>query len=536
MPGFFRAGLLILSLLVISSTARGQETPPFPAGPDSVAHVTYLTGGLVYLDAGREDGLEVGRQLSVEREGVVVATIKVEHVASHRASCSILGTGEAPREGDVIRYVPQPKRESRTSSPTSAPVQVKAGRDGGSLRELGLRGRAGVRYLTTLDQTDFGADFTQPSLDLLLTGSAVAGSPFSFAIDTRARRTYRTHADGSRTDDGRTRVYRLNASHHAAGSPLRISLGRQVSPDLASVSLFDGALVEVERGSKAWGLFGGTQPDPESYGYSSRVLEYGTYARVQSSQGHTLKWSATGGGIRSLVDGARDRDYVFLRGQLMNARVYGYVSQEIDVDEWRASEGDRRLFSPTSTYAGFRWQAVEWLSLDAGFDNRRSVRLYQDRETPETEFDYSYRQGLRGGATLRLRNRYTLGTSAQTNRGGSGGSSDSYTITSRAARVSPLSIDLASRHTRFTGPLTEGWLHSATVAAPIGPRRRVEFEGGRRQETRSFGPATSVATTWYGVNADVGLWSGWYFLLSVTSTRGDTEKNDQIYSSLSYRF
>jgi hypothetical protein len=399
-----------------------------------------------------------------------------------------------------------------------------------------MRGRAGVRYLTTLDQTGFGADFAQPSLDLLLTGNRVAGSPFSFAIDTRARRTYRTHADGTQTDEGRTRVYRLNASRQAAGSPLRISLGRQVSPDLASVSLFDGALAEYERATTAWGLFGGTQPDPESYGTSTRILEYGTYARVQSLQGVPLKWSATGGGIRSMVNGVRDRDYVFVRGQVMNSRVYGHVSQEIDIDEWRASQADRRLFSLTSTYAGFRWRTTEWLSLDTGFDNRRSVRLYQDRETPETEFDYSYRQGLRGGATLQFKNRFTLGASAQTNRGGSGGSSDSYTLTSRATRVTTLSIDLASRHTRFSGPLTEGWLHSASAAAPIGPRRRVELEGGRRQETRAFGPTASVATTWYGVNADVGLWSGWYFLLSATSTRGDIEKNDQIYSSLSYRF
>jgi hypothetical protein len=478
----------------------------------------------------------VGRQLSVEREGKTIATIRIEHVASHRSSCSILGTGEAPREGDVIRYVPQPKQQSRTSSTTPAPSRVKAGRDGGSFRRLGMRGRAGVRYLTTLDQTGFGADFAQPSLDLLLTGNRVAGGPFSFAIDTRARRTYRTHADGTHTDDGRTRVYRLNATHQAAGSPLRVSLGRQVSPDLASVSLFDGALAEYASAAVAFGLFGGTQPDPESYGTSTHVMEYGSYARVQSLQGAPLRWSATGGGIRSLVNGARDRDYVFLRGQIMNSRVYGHVSQEIDIDEWRASQADRRIFSLTSTYAGFRWRATEWLSLDTGFDNRRSVRLYQDRETPETEFDYSYRQGVRGGATLQFRNRFTLGTSAQTNRGGSGGSSDSYTITSRAVRVTPLSIDLASRHTRFTAPLTEGWLHSASAAAPIGPRRRVEFEGGRRQETRSFGEAISVATTWYGVNADVGLWSGWYFLLSVTSTRGDTEKNDQIYSSLSYRF
>ena len=179
---------------------------------------------------------------------------------------------------------------------------------------------------------------------------------------------------------------------------------------------------------------------------------------------------------------------------------------------------------------------MEWLSLDTGFDNRRSVRLYQDRETPETEFDYSYRQGLRGGATLRLHNATRWGP-ARRPTGAARAAPPTRTRSPHGPPACPLSRStLASRHTRFTGPLTEGWLHSASAAAPIGLRRRVEFEGGRRQETRSFGPTTSVATTWYGVNADVGLWSGWYFLLSVTSTRGDTEKNDQIYSSLSYRF
>ncbi len=255
---FIRGAILLLAaLLGLSTVAGGRRHRSLPPAPTSVAHVTYITGGLVYLDAGREDGLEVGRELSVEREGAVIATIRVEHVASHRASCSIVGTGEAPREGDVVRYAPRPGTESGDSTASSAPIQVGTGRDGRTLRQLGLRGRVGIRYLTALDQTDFGADFTQPSLDLLLTGTAVAGSPFSFALDTRARRTYRTHADGSHTDDGRTRVYRLNASHQATGSPLRISLGRQVSPDLASVSLFDGALAEYGRATTAWGLFGG---------------------------------------------------------------------------------------------------------------------------------------------------------------------------------------------------------------------------------------------------------------------------------------
>ena len=108
----------------------------------------------------------------------------------------------------MIHYRPAANR-SRASRTVNEPlsIQVGAGRDGRSLRQLGLRGRVGIRYLTAMDQTEFGADFTQPSLDLLLTGSAVAGGPFSFAIDTRARRTYRTHADGSQTNDGRTRVY-----------------------------------------------------------------------------------------------------------------------------------------------------------------------------------------------------------------------------------------------------------------------------------------------------------------------------------------
>ncbi len=93
-----------------------------------------------------------------------------------------------------------------------------------------------------------------------------------------------------------------------------------------------------------------------------------------------------------------------------------------------------------------------------------------------------------------------VGLSARTNRGGGGGPADSYTLTTRAGRLTSHRLALGTRHTRYTGPETRG------------------------------------DTTWFGANLDLGLLPGWYLLLSAESTRGDVERNDQIYSSLTYRF
>ena len=102
------------------------------------------------------------------------------------------------------------------------------------------------------------------------------------------------------------------------------------------------------------------------------------------------------------------------------------MSDQPTTEDWRERE------QLTGDWAGLRTRLEErgiepwaeyttgfWSNLDGGFDTRRSVRLYRNRVTPETEFDDSQRQGVRLGLTLQSKVHFRAALDARSNDGGS---------------------------------------------------------------------------------------------------------------------
>jgi hypothetical protein len=119
------------------------------------------------------------------------------------------------------------------------------------------------------------------------------------------------------------------------------------------------------------------------------------------------------------------------------------------------------------------------VSLSAGYDNRRSVRLYRDAITPETTFHDTFRQGVWGGVGLRLPGA-RLGLDARSSSGGVAGRTLAYTFTAGLSRVAGLGMGLRSRTTRYDGPRESGWLEALDLDfAPI-PSLLVTLNGGLR--------------------------------------------------------
>ena len=74
-----------------------------------------------------------------------------------------------------------------------------------------------------------------------------------------------------------------------------------------------------------------------------------------------------------------------------------YGIQEVDYYRaWKQAIGEP-AWSPTGTFATARYEVTRAVSLNAGYDSRRNVRLYRDAVTPETAFDDAFRQGVWGG-------------------------------------------------------------------------------------------------------------------------------------------
>ena len=519
-----RPGMSLMFLTALATRSVAQ-TP----GPTRTARITYLTSASAYLDAGRDDGLREGARVSVWRGGVTIGALKVAYLASHRASCDIVSASAALAVGDTARFVPaaaplDSNAVARTPR-TQAPPEARAG----------LRGRLSVEYFF-MRQIDVAGQLSQPALGLRLDGPPGGAAALNLTVDVRARRSYTILPDGSAITDDRSRVYAADLVVSAPGSPARLTVGRQISGALASVGVFDGAMAELLQPSWSTGVFAGTQPEPIDLGFSSDIVQVGGYTQRHSRPGANARWAVTLGASGSYESAHANREFAWVQGSYLDARLSAFVTQEVDYYRpWKVLLGMRTI-SPTSTFAFLQWRATDVVAFDAGFDNRRNVLLYRDVVNPETSFDDTYRQGAWGGVSFRPVPRVRVGAEARASSGGPSGSATSYTATLALDRLPRLGASLRTRTTYYVNPQLKGLLQSATLGFDPGTRFHLELNGGVRAEQDPTASPASTTATWVGLDTDVTLARTWYALLSATRQRGGGDGYDQLFAGVSVRF
>lgn len=534
-----------------------------PVAADSLrwARVTYLAGRSVYVSAGRDDGIDVDSPLEVVRGGVSIAMLRAVVVSSHRASCTITqGDSLAVAVGDSVRFVPSmtvargagtgdsttPAGQASTVTAVEPNVAgVVAPREAGrALRDLGIRGRIGVRYLVVAESDSGAARFTQPAADIRIDGTRIAGSALGITIDARGRRTTSSRPDTSRSRaDSRTYVYQMAVSATMPGGG-RVAVGRQFSEAFANVSLYDGVSAEVSRTHWGTGLFAGSQPAPSTMGYSTDVREYGTYVQAHDAGVGNGRWAFTLGAIGSYHAADPNREFAFGQLVVSSRRASLFATQEVDYNRgWKTAAGERAV-QPTSTYLSAQVRPSESFTMYGGFDSRRNVRLWRDLENPETEFDDRFRQGVWGGLSLRAGGHVRLSADVRSSDGGAAATGRSLATGGSIAvdRVGWSLLGIRARTTRYTSPWLEGWLHSGSIAiSPRGGQLRFEIEGGIRDEQNR--PGASVAGTtgdapiqWLSLDSELALGRSWYLVLTGTRESGGWAGVNQGYASLTWRF
>ncbi len=526
---------VLVAVLLSASVSWAQTTPHA---------ITYLTSTTVYVDAGVNDGLHVGDRVEVVRAGTVIATLRVTDVSAHRAACAI-ETSTAPLSvGDSVRFTPGTTGEGAGTPAASTPVvdapsaAEPAARDDDSwARRNGLRGRIGVRYLGVFDQSGFGGDVKEPSADVRIDGTRVGGSAFDVQVDVRARHTVQTVADGREFNDGQARVYRLNSRWRSTDDRYRLTVGRQFSNALTSISTFDGAELAYQTPRWGVGAFAGTQPAAGDYGFSTDIAEYGVYARLHTAPGGSAaRWELVTAAIGSYDQGNINREYLALLGRVMSSRASLQVQQDVDVNRgWKRDAGENAI-TLTNTFASTHLRVSRTVDLDAGYDNRRNIRLYRDFVSPETQFDDAYRQGVWGGMGVQFARRYRASLSARNSRGGSSGDANTYTALATANGITPAQVNLRWRSTHYDNDANDGWLHSAGIGSSIGARLTLEFFGGLRNDHSKLFSAGDSNTTWFGADMDVDLGRSLYLNLSGEHNTGEEDSYNQVYSSVSWRF
>jgi hypothetical protein len=519
-------GRFVVAFLIAAAGGAGVAK----AQSAMTAEVTYLTGSSVYVGAGTRDGLRPGTRLARVGEPDSDLVLEATETTAHRAVCKVVaGSLAGLRTGEQLSYAPALQAEPGT--PGAAPADRP-----GAWRRSGLHGRIGLRYLATRNGLEGGPDVTQPGLDLRLDGPALYGSPWNFYADVRTRRTTTTRGSGLEDELGRSRVYRLAVGYDRPEPGWRFNLGRQFSPDLANVSVFDGVSAAYDGNRWSAGAFAGTQPDPGDYGHDSALREYGAWYGLRAQPGSVRRWSFSTGVVASYEDSEINREYLFLHARYSATRLIGFLTQEIDVNRgWKKDDGEDSI-SPTSTFISLRFRAADSVDLLAGYDNRRNVRLYRDHVTPLTRFDDVFRRGVWAGVQATPGNHVRLGLAARTYGGGAAGSADSITVTAALTNLTSRNAFVGFRSTRYENMTLEGWLHSLEGALDLGQRVRFIVQGGVRNDESLINPLLSDEVTWYGIDLDIDLYRRLYLTIAVERSKGDFEEVGQFYGTIAYRF
>jgi hypothetical protein len=515
---------------------------PAPARAALPSRVSYLAGGTVYIEAGRDDGLIEGDTLSVARGDSLLAKLRVTFLSSHRAACDTLFVAGALKPGDTVNFV----AHSGTTPVAAAPTAVAApdslngvspvvplaatARHDNSL----LHGRIGARLLTVRDHSGIGGGFTQPALDVRLDGANMGGGPADLSVDARTRRTSSTLADGTTGSVATTRVYRASMSFHDPASRYRLTIGRQSSPTLASVSIFDGALAELTRPRWSGGLFSGSQPDVTTDGFSRSVVEHGAYLEWHAPPLAEHRWSTTLGGVTSYQDGQYNRDFVFAQGYYQAPSLSATFAQEIDLNHgWKIAAGEQSV-SPTSTFLFARTQLTKVWAMNAGYDNRRNVRLLSDQATPATEFDDRYHSGGWVGTSLGLGRHFQLDGDARVRGGTAIDRSHGWSAGGEVFGLRVWNARLRGHYSSYVSETQDSRL--TTLGLGLDPHPLVHFEAsGGLRESRDLTFATLESVHWFEGDLDVALARRWYVNGCVEVDRGGAVDFTQTYTGLSWR-
>ena len=511
-----------------AAAAADAVEPSTPQRDAGVAHVTYVAASSAYVDAGEDEGLKEGDELTVERDGRVVATLKVTYLSSHRASCAISGSTSPLVVGDLARY--QPGRRAAHASVSADDSARPTGTHGS-----GLHGRVGLRYLGVVDRSGHDGGYREPAADLRLTGRSLNGAPVDLDVDLRTRRsTYSTFAGGDQTTQ-RMRAYSLSVSYRFDERD-RVTFGRQYAPMLDGVEIFDGLLYANDGPRFGGGVLAGFQPDLADLSFSTAVHEFGGYLRVHNRPGTAARWELTTGVAGSYAQSAVNREYLFLQAAYVSKWLSMFATQDVDFNRgWKVDTAGLQAIQPTGTFASLRVHAATWVDLTAGYDDRKNVYLYRDFVNPLTVFDDTHRQGDWGGASFRIGRHVDLSAEARETRGGAPGPANAYSLNVGADRFTRANFGVRLRGTHFSNVQSKGNLYALSTGATVGPGLHVELSGGRLDET-NVDPSLDRHSTWYGLDLDAAIGRRWYLVLSIARNQGNFEKQDQVYASATYRF
>lgn len=520
-----------LALAFVSAGAFAQVPSPASdsAPKPSVYKVKYISDATLYIDAGRNAGLQEGMKLSVVApppdnaidDGIRfrgyphVAELNVVSVADASSVCDVISSTGDLQIGQVAFLTPD-SAEDRHLAENAADADnypiVIAFTSGDPVEEeyrathvennavespVGvMRARFGLSYGGTRES---GLNSTQVGALIDADMTHIAGTYWNFNGFWRGNlNTSSSSVTGAGTTtltDLINRTYHLGFTYQNPYSPNTYGIGRLFLPWAPSLSTIDGAYVGHRIGRiTTIGAFAGSTPDPTSWSYAPNQQIAGSFVSTEDGDFNHVHFISTAGIAVNTINWRVTRQFAFFENNL-NWKRYIAFYNSMQFDTARTSPyagGGSNPTGITQTYNSIHFQPIPLVTFGVNYNYFRNLPTFNPLLIGTGLLDRYLFQGYSGDVRLDLPKHISLYTSIGRSKASTDTQkslNESYGITFGNLGNTGLFLDL--HYTQFNSSFGSGQYESVSLSRNLTDALHLQLLAGNQKFSSQFTSNTS---------------------------------------------
>ena len=522
---------MLLAGVASSAVHAGQygQIPAEKPAAQNIFHVKYVSEGAVYLDAGRNAGLEEGMILHLVhadpnggttesvrfQDQEPLADIRLFSVADSSSAAEIVKSREDLAVGDIafldVSSIHAREEKINAADSENYPVVVTfsygdpldeeirattVSEKVGQKVENQIRGRIGldVGYLSEPG----GVSSRQIGMLIDADFSRIGGTHWNFTGywrgDLTTQKSGNTGGISPLTlNELLNRTYHLGLYYQNPDSVVTAGVGRLYLPYAPSLSTIDGGYFGYRINQRMTvGVFGGSTPDPTSWSYAPNQRIAGTFINYERGDFDHLRLSDTFGLAGTSMGWHVAREFAFAENTISYSHAFS-IYNSLQFDKARTAVGGVTYNTGlTQSFSSIRFQPIRLITFDLNHNYLRNLPTFDPALISTGLLDQYLFQGLSGGVQLELPYRIRLSTDI----GRSKSSSDSatswnqmYGVTFGEIKKTGLMLDL--RYAKFNSSFGQGQYEFVSVSRSLADRFHIQLQGGTQHLNSAFSANTN---------------------------------------------
>lgn len=562
---------------------QAQPTPEYASSPaqataaaKNIFHLKYVSEGAVYLDAGRNEGLEEGMILhivhadpnggtteSVRFQGQEpLADVRIFSVADSSSAAEIIKSREDLTVGDIAYLDMQSihAREDKVNAAESEnyPVvvtfsygdpldeEVRAtavSEKVGSPIKNQIRGRIGVDFGYLAEPG--GVSSRQTGLLIDANISRIGGTHWNFKGYWRGDLTTQNPGNFGGVSplvlsELLNHTYTLGLYYENPDAIVTAGIGRLYLPYAPSLSAIDGGYFGYRINQRMTvGVFGGSTPDPTSWSYAPNQRIAGTFLNYMYGDFDHLRLNDTFGLASTSIGWHIAREFAFAENTISFGQKFS-IYNSLQFDKGRTALTGTPFVTTyhtglTQSFSSFRFQPIHLLTFDLNDNYLRNLPTFDPALISTGLVDQYLFQGLSGGVQVQLPYRISISTDLGKSKSSTDTASSwnqMYGLTFGEIKKTGLHLDL--RYTKFNSSFGQGSYEFVSVSKSLADRFNVQLQGGTQHLTSAFSTNSSSKFVTSIVDWTIGPR---YFFEGLYSWNMGTSMNyQQMNFTFGYRF